>query len=102
MPGLAAHATEPLPATVLPMLRAIAEQNGAGEPMVRAAAAYQELRDFRFLGGQRWRALLLALRDTFALLAARPSVDWAIAAARPPAGDDTPILHLVELPQSLN
>ena len=71
VPGLAAHATAPLPPTALPALRALAEAHGAGEPMQRAEAAYEELRGFRFLGGQRWRALLCSLRDAFALLASR-------------------------------
>ena len=58
----------------------IGEAHGAGEPMQRAEAAYEELRSFRFLGGLRWRALLSSLRDAFALLAARRDVDWTIEA----------------------
>ena len=46
--------------------------------MLRAEAAYEELRSFRFLGGLRWRALFSSLRDGFALLAARREVDWTI------------------------
>ncbi|MGZ3428802.1 MAG: hypothetical protein ACXVCV_19245 [Polyangia bacterium] len=102
VPGLAAHATEALPPTVLPQLCAIAGEHGAGEPMARAEAAYEELRSFGFLGGQRWRALLSALRDAFALLAARRTVDWTIEAEAAPAVDEQPILRLVESSAPLN
>ena len=95
VPGLAAHATEPLPPSVLPALGAIAEAHGAGEPLLRAEAAYEELRGFRFLGGQRWRALLSSLRDAFALLASRREVDWSIV-PEPPREAELPILRLVE------
>jgi hypothetical protein len=97
VPGLAAHATEPLAAGVLPTLRALAEEHGAGEAMARADAAYEELRAFRFLGAQRWRALLTALRDAFALLASRRTVDWPIA-AEPAREEETTELHLVDPP----
>jgi hypothetical protein len=102
VPGLAAHATEPLAATVLPALCAIADEHGAGEPLARAEAAYEELRTFGFLGGQRWRALLSALRDGFALLAARRSVDWSVEAEAPAVEDEQPILRLVESSAPLN
>ena len=102
VPGLAAHATEPLPKAVLPELRAIADEHGAGEPMARADAAYEELRSFGFLGAQRWRALLSSLRDSFALLAARRNVDWTIEAEAPPVADEQPILRLVEPSAPLN
>jgi hypothetical protein len=101
VPGLAAHAQEPLAAEVLAQLRAIADEHGAGEPMARAEAAYEELRTFGFLGGQRWRALLSALRDAFALLAARRSVDWSIE-AEAPESIEQPILRLVESSAPLN
>jgi hypothetical protein len=95
VPGLAAHATGPLPETVLPTLRALAEAHGAGEPMTRAEAAYEELRGFGFLGGLRWRALLSSLRDAFALLASRRQVDWTMAAPAPRAREEA-VLRLVE------
>jgi hypothetical protein len=101
VPGLAAHATEPLASWVLPALTAIAEAHGAGEPMQRAEAAYEELRGFRFLGGLRWRALLSSLRDAFALLAARREVDWTIEAEAEPEIEQ-PILRLVEPSAPLN
>jgi hypothetical protein len=102
VPGLAAHATEPLPPTVLRELAAIAGEHGAGEPMARAEAAYEELRSFGFLGGQRWRALLSALRDAFALLASRRNVDWSVEAEAAPEADEQPILRLVESSAPLN
>ena len=95
VPGLAAHATAPLSPTVLPALRAIAEAHGAGEPMRRAEGAYEELRGFSFLGGQRWRALLSSLRDAFALLSSRREVDWSVEPP-PDEGRKAPILRLVE------
>ncbi len=101
VPGLAAHATEPLAATVLPALRALAAAHGAGEPLARAQAAYEELGAFGFLGGQRWRALLSALRDAFALLAARRDVDWTIGPG-PEGAREQPILRLVPPSASLN
>ena len=101
VPGLAAHATEPLASWVLPALTAIGEAHGAGEPMQRAEAAYEELRSFRFLGGLRWRALLSALRDAFALLAARRNVDWTIE-AEAEREIEQPILRLVEPSAPLN
>jgi hypothetical protein len=101
VPGLAAHATEPLASWVLPALSAIGEAHGAGEPMQRAEASYEELRSFRFLGGLRWRALLSSLRDAFALLAARRDVDWTIEAEAEPEIEQ-PILRLVEPSVPLN
>jgi hypothetical protein len=95
VPGLAAHATAPLPGTVLPALRAIAEAHGAGEPLARAEAAYEELRSFGFLGGQRWRALLSSLRDGFALLSSRRDLDWSVEPEAPHAVEQ-PLLRLVE------
>jgi hypothetical protein len=101
VPGLAAHAMTPLQPLVLPTLQALAAAHGAGEPMVRAASAYEELRSFRFLGALRWRALLSALRDAFALLASRRSVDWSIE-ADPTRASDPPMLRLVEPLASAN
>jgi hypothetical protein len=98
VPGLAAHAQEPLDGFVLPALRAMGETHGAGEPLVRAEAAYEELRAFRFLGAQRWRALMTALRDAFALLASRRDVDWSVKPTvdRRPSTAEQPVLRLVE------
>jgi hypothetical protein len=101
VPGLAAHATAPLPSMVLPTLRALGEAHGASEPMARAEAAYEELRSFGFLGGQRWRALLSSLRDAFALLASRRDVDWTIE-AEAPRPREQPVLRLVEPAHPLN
>jgi hypothetical protein len=102
VPGLAAHATAPLAASVLPALRALAEAHAAGEPMARAESAYAELRGFRFLGGQRWRAFLSALRDAFALLSARRSVDWGIVADAPAIDEEAPIVRLYDPRAPLN
>jgi hypothetical protein len=101
VPGLAAHATEPLDGMVLPALCAMGEAHGAGEPMRRAEAAYEELRAFGFLGGLRWRALLTSLRDAFALLASRRDVDWSI---EPEPEHEGPrlLLRLVEPAAPLN
>jgi hypothetical protein len=101
VPGLAAHATEALPAMVLPTLRAVGEAHGAGEPMARAEAAYEELRSFGFLGGLRWRALLSSLRDAFALLSARREVDWTVVAPAPQPCEQ-PMLRLVEPAHPVN
>jgi len=101
VPGLAAHATGALPAMVLPTLRALGEAHGAAEPMARAEAAYEELRSFGFLGGQRWRALLSSLRDAFALLASRREVDWTIQAEAPRPREE-PMLRLVEPAHPVN
>jgi len=68
---------------------------------VRAEAAYEELRSFGFLGGLRWRALLSALRDAFALLSARREVDWSVEAEEP-REIEQPILRLVEPAHPLN
>lgn len=76
VPGLSAHATAPLGPGVLDTVAALGAAHGAGEPMARAQAAYAELAACRFLGALRWRALLVALRDAFARLAARGHVDW--------------------------
>lgn len=70
VPGLAAHATAPLPPSAWRALEALAAANDAAEPLARGRAAYEELRAFGFLGALRWRAFLSALRDTFARLAA--------------------------------
>lgn len=102
VPGLAAHATAPLDDAVLPSLRAMAEAHGAGEPLARAEAAYHELRAFRFLGAQRWRALMTALRDAFALLSSRRSVDWSVTAPAPQPAEEAPLLRLVEPTVPLN
>jgi hypothetical protein len=97
VPGLAAHATEPLADFVLPTLQAVADTHGAGEPLARAQAAYEELRAFRFLGAQRWRALMTSLRDAFALLASRRAVDWSVTApSREEAAHEPAVLRLVE------
>ena len=101
VPGLAAHATEPLPTMVLATLRAIGEAHGARDPMMRAEAAYEELRSFGFLGGQRWRALLSSLRDAFALLSSRRDVDWSVE-AQEPEPIEQPILRLVEPAHPMN
>ena len=86
VPGLSAHATTPLQPGVLATVTALAAAHGAGEPMARAAAAYAELRAFRFLGALRWRALLSSLRDAFALLSSRRRVDWST----PPPAEEEP------------
>jgi len=101
VPGLAAHAQTALGAWVLPSLRAVGEAHGAGEPLARAEAAYEELRTFGFVGGLRWRALLSSLRDAFALLAARREIDWSIVAEAPRA-PEPPTLRLVEPSVPLN
>jgi hypothetical protein len=95
VPGLAAHAGRPLEEWVLPALRAIGERHGAGEPLVRAEAAYEELRRFGFVGALRWRALLSSLRDAFALLSARREVDWSVE-PEPPRAPEPPTLRLVD------
>ncbi|MDB4964760.1 MAG: hypothetical protein JWN44_449 [Myxococcales bacterium] len=100
VPGLAAHAVAPLSATVLPTLAALCDEHGAGEPMARAAAAYEELRSFRFVGALRWRAFLSSLRDAFALLSSRRSVDWSVTAEEPV--EVMPVLRLVEPSAPLN
>jgi hypothetical protein len=100
VPGLAAHATEPLPQSVWPQLLALAEAHGAGDPMARAATAYEELQQFRFLGGMRWRVMLTALRDAFALLSSRRAVDWSVPVES--GRDEPPILRLVEPTAPLN
>lgn len=100
VPGLAAHATTPLAPSVWPALTALAQAHGAGDPMARAVAAYDELSGFRFLGGGRWRALLTSLRDAFALLASRRAVDWSVAIEA--ERDEQPILRLVEPGVPLN
>jgi hypothetical protein len=107
VPGLSAHAHGPLGDSVLPTLRAMAEAHGAGAPMARAEAAYEELRSFGFVGGLRWRALLAALRDGFALLSSRRDVDWSVesvtpADVEPERPADAPYLRVIETNASLN
>ncbi|HEY2743205.1 MAG TPA: hypothetical protein VGL86_01225 [Polyangia bacterium] len=102
VPGLAAHAQHALDESVLRALRAMAEAHGAGEPMARAEAAYEELRGFGFVGGLRWRALLSSLRDAFALLASRRQVDWSVEAAAPRVAEAPRTLRLIEPTIPLN
>lgn len=100
VPGLSAHATTTLSATVWPTLQALAAQGGAAEPMARAAAAYDELRGFGFLGALRWRSLLIALRDAFALVSSQRAVDWSVVAEVPEL--PAPILRSPEPSAHLN
>ncbi len=80
VPGTRIHAAGALDAGVMPLMTALADEHGAGDPMARAGAAYDELVAFGFLGATRWRALLSGLRDAFALLASRRAVDWSVVA----------------------
>jgi hypothetical protein len=100
VPGLAAHATVALPPAVLPALAALCKGQGAEEPMARAVAAYEELQSFRFVGSQRWRAFLTSLRDAFALLSSRRSIDWSAVAEE--RTEPVPVLRLVEPTAPLN
>ena len=106
VPGSPPQPAGPIDPAVLPLLRTLAEAHGAGEPMARAEADYEELRAFRFHGATRWRAFLSSLRDTFALLASRREVDWGAAELPPlPVVEDvptTPYLRVVDSGAILN
>jgi hypothetical protein len=99
VPGAPPQPTAPLDERLLPRLRALAEAHGAGEPMARAEAAYEELRAFHFHGAVRWRALLASLRDAFALLASRRAVDWSAGDAALELEDEPtqPFLRVLDL-----
>jgi hypothetical protein len=105
VPGLAPHAPDDDLGDTLDWLRAFGDEHGAGEPFARAASAYHELRDFRFLGGARWRALASSLRDGFALLSMQSDVDWDLE-VEAHRGDAIPVEHVAPLslvePASLN
>ncbi|HEX4458335.1 MAG TPA: hypothetical protein VIA18_10220 [Polyangia bacterium] len=84
VPGTRIRAAVALGARVMPLLAALADEHGAGDPMARACAAYDELVAFGFVGALRWRAFLTGLRDAFALLASRRAVDWSVVPAAAP------------------
>jgi hypothetical protein len=88
VPGTRMKAAGGLDESVLPLVGALADEHGAGEPMARVRTAYAELAAFGFVGATRWRALLAGLRDSFALLASRRAVDWSVVPEAAPEVDE--------------
>lgn len=84
VPGTRIRAATALDAGVMPLMAALADEHGAGDPMARACKAYDELVAFGFMGASRWRAFLSGLRDAFALLASRRAVDWSVVPVAAP------------------
>lgn len=88
VPGTRVAAAGRLDQSVMPLLAALADEHGAGEPMARARAAYDELAAYGFMGATRWRGFLTSLRDSFALLASRRGVDWSVVPEAAPDEDE--------------